>query len=77
LFRGELNNAKASATQYTTGEPGCWWIKTGDFIDGTSNTVLDEITTDVILEVHPTFPYLYPNISDPFIAEYLEGLQKP
>ena len=77
MCRGELNHAKPAQIKYTPGDPGCWWIKTGDFVNGAGLEAMDEITTDLILDVRPAFPYLYLNTSDQLITENLESLQGP
>jgi hypothetical protein len=55
LCRGHLNHAKETANRYDAGEPGCWWIKEGDFLDGTGASALDELTNDFILDVNTCF----------------------
>ncbi len=56
LFRAQLNHAQQSGQQFVPGEPGCWWIKLGDFVDKTDIDPTDPITSDLILQVPCQFP---------------------
>ena len=77
FFRGELNNAKPSSTKFTPGDPGCWWIKTGDFIDATGLDMMTDITDELILEVPSVLPFHCPHISDKSLTDSLENVQRP